>query len=117
MSNLASFDSTKWWMRKVTDHNPRCSFILVGTKEDLVTPEQKADIEPIGQWAEENGVPFFPTSALKGGELIRFLFHTVAEKCIRLSREKQLQDSNDSGTKLQSTIGRPKGASPTCCGP
>ncbi|CAE8726892.1 unnamed protein product [Polarella glacialis] len=115
MSNLATFDSTKWWMRKVMDHNPKCSFILVGTKEDLVPESQAADIEPISRWSEETGIPFFPTTALKGGEHIKFLFHTVAEKCIRLSREKQLSDSADASVKLQSSIGRPK-ATGLCCG-
>lgn len=115
MSNLATFDNTKWWMRKVIDHNPKCCFILVGTKEDLVTP-QALDIEPISRWSEENGIPFFPTSALKGGDHIRFLFHTVAEKCVRLNREKQLMDA-DGGVKLQSSIGRPKGTmAASCCG-
>lgn len=112
MSNLATFDNTKWWMKKVSDHNASCSFILVGTKEDLVN-EQALDIEPISQWAEQNGIPFFPTSALKGGDHIKFLFHTVAEKCIRLNRDKQLYGNNDT-TKLQSTIGKPKQGG--CCG-
>ena len=38
------------------------------------------------------GMPFFTTSALRGGSQIQFLFHTVAEKCIRQWRERQLQD-------------------------
>eukprot|EP00450_Noctiluca_scintillans_P026259 CAMPEP_0194520142 /NCGR_PEP_ID=MMETSP0253-20130528/54025_1 /TAXON_ID=2966 /ORGANISM="Noctiluca scintillans" /LENGTH=206 /DNA_ID=CAMNT_0039364347 /DNA_START=50 /DNA_END=667 /DNA_ORIENTATION=+ len=107
MSNLASFDNTKWWMRKVVEHNPKCSFVLVGTKEDLVSEERaQLDIVPISQWADENGIPFFPTSALKGGEHVKFLFHCVAEKCIRLSRERQLVESSntESGSvKLQSS--------------
>merc|ERR1712061_744630 len=114
MSNLATFDNTKWWMKKVSDHNANCSFILVGTKEDLVN-EQALDIEPISRWAEQSGIPFFRTSALKGGDHVKFLFHTVAEKCIRLNRERKLMDSSGGTVKLHSTIGGPK-ASLSCCG-
>mmetsp|Transcript_67865 Transcript_67865/g.196382 ORF Transcript_67865/g.196382 Transcript_67865/m.196382 type:complete len:216 (-) Transcript_67865:134-781(-) len=114
MSNLSSFDTTRWWMRKVTEHNTKCSFILVGTKEDLVSEQDAEGLEPISQWAEENGIPFFRTSALRGGDHVKFLFHTVAEKCVRLNREKQLMDSADgSGLKLQSSIGEPRGSG--CC--
>ncbi|CAJ1459607.1 unnamed protein product [Effrenium voratum] len=108
MSDVSTFDRTQFWMKKVADHNPKCLFILVGTKEDLL--EEQSSLEPISRWAEQAGIPFFPTSALKGGEHIRFLFHTVAEKCIRLKREKQLSDS--AGMKLQSSIGQPKRS---CC--
>lgn len=44
------------------------------------------------QWAAAEGMPFFTTSALRGGQQINFLFHTVAEKCIRQSRERQLAE-------------------------
>jgi len=115
LSNLSSFDTTKWWMKKVTDHNSKCSFILVGTKEDLVKEEEVDSLEPISQWADEKGIPFFRTSALRGGDHVKFLFHTVAEKCIRLNRERQLMDSSDGTVKLQSSIGGPKG-SLSCCG-
>mmetsp|Transcript_43027 Transcript_43027/g.136746 ORF Transcript_43027/g.136746 Transcript_43027/m.136746 type:complete len:210 (-) Transcript_43027:193-822(-) len=102
MSELKSFDSTIFWKRKVSDHNARCTFVLVGTKQDLV--DESLDMQPISNWAEENGIPFFPTSALKGGELIKFLFHTVAEKCVRLNRERQLEE-NDTVKLHKSSIG------------
>mmetsp|Transcript_37593 Transcript_37593/g.116832 ORF Transcript_37593/g.116832 Transcript_37593/m.116832 type:complete len:207 (-) Transcript_37593:314-934(-) len=110
MSELKSFDSTVWWKKKVSDHNDKCSFILVGTKEDLLS-EQTLDLEPISRWAEENGIAFFRTSSLKGGANVRFLFHTVAEKCIRLNQDKQLKDK-DSTVKLGTAFGRPQGK---CC--
>ncbi|OLQ03563.1 hypothetical protein AK812_SmicGene13490 [Symbiodinium microadriaticum] len=69
MSDVSTFDRTQFWMKR--DHNPKCLFILVGTKEDLLTQEQSGSMEPISHWAEEAGIPFFPTSALKGGEHIR----------------------------------------------
>jgi len=112
LSSLSSFDTTRWWMRKVSEHNAKCSFILVGTKEDLVSERDAEGLEPISQWAEESGIPFFRTSALKGGDHVKFLFHTVAEKCIRLNREKQLMDNAGGGLKLQSSIGEPRGG---CC--
>eukprot|EP00913_Durusdinium_trenchii_P017972 g16890.t1 len=110
MSDVSTFDRTQFWKKKVSDHNPKCLFILVGTKEDLLSEETLRSLDPISRWAEEEGIPYFPTSALKGGEHIRFLFHVVAEKCIRLKREKQLSDS--AGLKLQSSIGQPKAG---CC--
>mmetsp|Transcript_45964 Transcript_45964/g.127591 ORF Transcript_45964/g.127591 Transcript_45964/m.127591 type:complete len:211 (-) Transcript_45964:126-758(-) len=114
LSNLATFDSTKFWMKKVNDHNEKCSFILVGTKEDLL--KQGADdpsLQGIAKWAEENGIPFFCTSAKRGGQAIKFLFHTVSEKCMRINHEKQLHGGDGAkGTKL-SPFGQPKGGS--CC--
>ncbi|CAE7279244.1 rab24 [Symbiodinium sp. CCMP2592] len=113
MSDVSTFDRTQFWMKRVTDHNPKCLFILVGTKEDLLTQEQSGSMEPISHWAEEAGIPFFPTSALKGGEHIRFLFHTVAEKCIRLKLKYESQTKEGTnGIKLASSIGQPKAG---CC--
>lgn len=114
MSNIASFDNTKWWMNKVKDHNTKCGFILVGTKEDLVTTdEEKKGIEPIARWAESNGIPFFPTSAKKGGDLIKFLFHTVAEKCMRIHRERQFE-AQTQNVRLGSSIGAPRSGAKCC---
>jgi len=120
MSNLASFDNARWWMKKVMEYNDRCSFILVGTKEDLVQPDPDSDEPPpdlsfINNWIEQEGIPFFSTSAKTAhSNGIAFLFHTVAEKCIRQQREKQLRDLNPpiSTVGLQSTIGRPQ---ESCC--
>mmetsp|Transcript_68609 Transcript_68609/g.135724 ORF Transcript_68609/g.135724 Transcript_68609/m.135724 type:complete len:209 (+) Transcript_68609:62-688(+) len=109
MSQLATFDSTVWWKRKVSDHNSKCTFILVGTKEDLVT-ENTIDMGPISRWAEENGIPYYTTSALKGGQHVKFLFDMVAEKCVRLNREKQIENGNTH--KLDSSFSQPKGK---CC--
>jgi len=114
LSNLHSFDNTVWWMRKVVEHNQKCVFILVGTKEDLVQSDEALDISAITRWAEENGIPYFPTSAksVSGGELIKFLFHTVAEKCIRLSWERQA-DADAGNVKIgKSAFGEQKGK---CC--
>lgn len=120
MSNLASFDNAKWWMKKVMEYNDRCSFILVGTKEDLLNPGQgddapAPDLSFITNWVDQEGIPFFSTSAKTAhSNGIAFLFHTVAEKCIRQQREKQLRDLNPpiSTVGLQSTIGRPQ---ESCC--
>jgi len=79
--------------------------------------KESADKDPglqqIRQWAEEKSIPFFTTSAKVGGSNIKFLFHTVAEKCIRINREKALEErgsGGDAGVKLGSSIGRSKGA-------
>mmetsp|Transcript_8189 Transcript_8189/g.18317 ORF Transcript_8189/g.18317 Transcript_8189/m.18317 type:complete len:214 (+) Transcript_8189:104-745(+) len=115
MANISTFDNVHWWMRKVADHNEKCSFILVGTKQDLVEGDEAVDMKPISAWADEHSIPFFPTSAKKGGDLIKFLFHTVAEKCIRINRENQLMDKNGGGVQLKSSFGEPKGSSSKCC--
>lgn len=98
MNNPSSFDSTKFWMAKVRDQNPKCTFILVGTKEDLLPPEvqQGEAFADIAGWADESGISFFPTSAKNGGAHIKALFHAVAEKCIRINRDKQQVGSDDS---------------------
>merc|ERR1712151_439024 len=96
-------------MRKVQEHNEKCLFVLVGCKEDLVANE--AALAPITQWSDEQGIPFFQTSALKGGHTINFLFHGVAEKCIRRNLDRQLKGSDDN-VKLsnQSAFGKPQAA-------
>mmetsp|Transcript_41241 Transcript_41241/g.94881 ORF Transcript_41241/g.94881 Transcript_41241/m.94881 type:complete len:215 (+) Transcript_41241:63-707(+) len=116
MSNISTFDLVHWWMKKVSEHNDKCSFILVGTKQDLVDGDDSVDLKPISSWADEQGIPFFPTSAKKGGDLIKFLFHTVAEKCIRINRENQLMQQQPGGMSLKSSFGQPKGAESKCCG-
>lgn len=110
LNNLATFDSVSWWRKKVCEHSDSCSFILVGNKQDLVT-EASLDIGPISRWAEKEGIPFFQTSAKKGGENIKFLFHTVAEKIVRRSLTKQQEDDN---VKLASSaFTKPKSGG--CC--
>ncbi|CAD7928875.1 unnamed protein product [Amoebophrya sp. A120] len=92
LANPASFDHIKWWQKKVWEYNPRCSFVLVGCKEDLIQEEGGNErFAVMSRWAESAGMPFFTTSAKKGGSAIQFLFYSVAEKCIRQAREKQLQ--------------------------
>jgi len=117
LSSPSSFDNARWWMKKVLEYNDRCSFILVGTKEDLLERlGEPADISYILRWSEDEGIPFFPTSAKNGGAPIGFLFHTVAEKCVRQHREKQLSELRGGvrtgRMNLASTIGRPK---QNCC--
>mmetsp|Transcript_37949 Transcript_37949/g.60112 ORF Transcript_37949/g.60112 Transcript_37949/m.60112 type:complete len:208 (-) Transcript_37949:71-694(-) len=113
MSNLASFDNTKWWMKKVMDYNATCTFILVGTKEDLVAGRSDLDISEISDWAKDKNIPFFQTSALKGGDHVNFLFHSVAEKCIRVNLERQLENRSDDKKNL-SAFGHAK-STVGCC--
>jgi small GTP-binding protein len=94
LKNLASFDNIRWWMGKVRDVNEDCTFVLVGTKRDLVDAD--FDSAFATQFAEENGMAFFMTSALDGGEQIAFLFHFVAEKCIRQRLQKELTQAKKS---------------------
>lgn len=118
MSNLASFDYTKWWMKKVQDHNEHCTFILVGTKEDLVEKLDDFDCSGISRWAQENNIPFFRTSALKGGDHVQFLFHSVAEKCIRMNLERQLnkQAGGEDADKVSPFGRQERQAGAKCCG-
>eukprot|EP00929_Paragymnodinium_shiwhaense_P098931 TRINITY_DN6044_c0_g2_i1.p1 TRINITY_DN6044_c0_g2~~TRINITY_DN6044_c0_g2_i1.p1 ORF type:complete len:214 (-),score=46.35 TRINITY_DN6044_c0_g2_i1:373-1014(-) len=115
MSDLATFDSTQFWLNKVRDNNPKCKFILVGTKEDLLPADKVQEkMADISAWAEENGMSFFTTSAKTGGLQIKFLFHTVAEKCMMVHREKQKAGAAEAqGRKLGSPFSQPQ--SRGCC--
>mmetsp|Transcript_22032 Transcript_22032/g.38808 ORF Transcript_22032/g.38808 Transcript_22032/m.38808 type:complete len:215 (+) Transcript_22032:22-666(+) len=115
----ASLNSMDSWRRKILDSASKVTFIMVGTKEDLLLEPRKADVQTVLDWAEEKGMPYFPTSALQGGDHINFLFNAVAEKCIRLHREKELESLTQRerrGVKLQSAFGRPqKSKLESCC--
>merc|ERR1712107_226885 len=52
LSNLATFDRTEWWMRKVEEFNPKCKFVRVGTKEDLIAGHEYIDMSSISNWAK-----------------------------------------------------------------
>ena len=114
MSNLASFDHAKWWQKRVLEVNSSCSFVLVGTKEDLVMSRRaevgmpEFDPEFIQAYARDTGMPFFATSAKdidsKGGQQINLLFHTVAEKCLRSHISRQLTVAQKS-VRLTSAFG------------
>eukprot|EP00392_Amoebophrya_sp_AT5.2_P000076 g76.t1 len=120
LADLKSFDHVKWWQKKVCEYNPRCSFVLVGCKEDLITGANAANstdterLQVMSRWAESAGMPFFTTSAKKGGQAIQFLFYSVAEKCIRQAREKQLAQEEREGKGEQedrhvlTSFGRPQ---------
>lgn len=103
MANLASFDHIKWWQKRVAELNPKCSFVLVGTKMDLIGPDM--DIGFIEKFAEDSGMPFFATSAKDPHQRtqIGLLFHSVAEKCLRQAMNRQLEMANN--IKLQTSIG------------
>lgn len=89
LGNLASFDNIRWWREKVIANNPSCSFLLVGTKMDLLkgTP---GETDYARRFATESSMPFFSTSSLQGGEQIEFLFYCVAEKILRLRLQQNL---------------------------
>ncbi|CAK0799982.1 unnamed protein product, partial [Prorocentrum cordatum] len=117
MSNMSTFDNAEWWMKRVQEHNDNCSFILVGTKEDT-GPEGGGARPQAGQrlvrGARHTVLPH-ERAERRGGANIKFLFHTVAEKCARRSREKQLsENAGGGGQRLgqRSGIGAPKGS---CC--
>jgi len=169
VGDVKSWVRIKWWMEKVGEYNDRCSFVLVGCKEDsllggggnesksnssiLNTRDVSEDVtvsgnstnrlrelldqgglnssstagmtkvtqsyysnnkgpsgsesdvnsvenqqflldkylDPARKWADQKGMPFFLTSAKRPqGQAIQFLFYSVAEKCIRQSRERQI---------------------------
>lgn len=104
MADISTFDKTTWWKQKVEENNPHAIFILVGTKEDLLSEEESNSEGMCGirRWASESGIPFFPTSAKKGGDRITFLFHTVAEKCIRANQKQE--EAKHNKVKLESSI-------------
>ncbi|CAL1173228.1 unnamed protein product [Cladocopium goreaui] len=54
MSDVSTFDRTQFWKKKVSDHNPKCLFILVGTKEDLLSEETCAPF--LERWLRSFGL-------------------------------------------------------------
>mmetsp|Transcript_58672 Transcript_58672/g.102709 ORF Transcript_58672/g.102709 Transcript_58672/m.102709 type:complete len:202 (-) Transcript_58672:80-685(-) len=109
LSELSSFDNTVWWHKKVQEAKNDIGFVLVGCKEDKIADSQ-VNISKIVEWAEEKGMPYFPTSSLKGGGPVKFLFHTVGEKIMRMNLEKRLNEKN--GLKLGEDDGSKKKG---CC--
>merc|ERR1712217_554357 len=116
MSNISTFDVAMWWRRRVSDQNPTCAFILVGTKEDLVSKDERQEekIRAIRSKCEREGLAFFPTSAKEGGDGINFLFQTVTSKCVIINLKKQLDAGG--GTAGGFVVGRSQEAKKKCCG-
>merc|ERR1719213_1255975 len=86
-------------MEKTLEQNPKCAMILVGCKEDLQSSDDPK-MQPVHDWAEEENIPFFSTSAKTGGKNIKFLFTSVAEKCVRIALQRQGQSGGGSGVQL-----------------
>ena len=118
LGNLASFDNVRWWREKVVSINPDCSFLLVGTKLDLLkgTP---GETDYARRFANESGMPFFSTSSLQGGDQIEFLFYCVAEKVLRLRLQKNLDKARPQVTNGFAIAPASDARSPSavsCCG-
>eukprot|EP00435_Cladocopium_sp_Y103_P060368 s356_g22.t1 len=64
MSDVSTFDRTQFWKKKVSDHNPKCLFILVGTKEDLLSEETQP---PFGPSKTSKSSPLKPRKPPRAG--------------------------------------------------
>mmetsp|Transcript_16978 Transcript_16978/g.40888 ORF Transcript_16978/g.40888 Transcript_16978/m.40888 type:complete len:206 (-) Transcript_16978:110-727(-) len=117
VSSAAGFDQARWWRQRVAEHNDRCSFIMVATKEDLIEANG-IDVSHIREFASKEGMPLFLTSALTGGDNIDILFRFVAEKCKSSYLQRQLDGSRSQSVKLApaSAFGRPAGRDCACGG-
>jgi len=75
VSDIESYDAAKSWVEEAIDqHAKRVKYYFVANKIDL---EPAVDLEKVSQYAKENDLSYFQTSA-KTGSGIRELFEAVA---------------------------------------
>ncbi|KAK1413913.1 hypothetical protein QVD17_29650 [Tagetes erecta] len=107
ITNMVSFQRAKKWIEELQKHgNPHLVTVLVANKVDL-SAKREVEIEEGKQYAKENGLQYFETSA-KTAENIHDLFHEIAKKVV------QVVPSTMSGMKLQ-TLTQEKEKSFFCC--
>ena len=86
LGSQESFDELDMWKSDFLGGDPQSNAVLIlaGNKCDL--ENQVISEETARAWAEDNGVLYFPVSALTGegvSELIDALVKTIPRKCVR----------------------------------
>ncbi|KAJ0673532.1 putative small GTP-binding protein [Helianthus annuus] len=117
ITNMASFERSKKWIEELQKQgNPHLVTVLVANKADLST-KREVEIEEAKQYAKENGLQYFETSA-KTAENVQELFYELGNQptlslimnhtrallritCFAAKRVAQVAPSTTSGMKLQ----------------
>ncbi|PWA90819.1 ras-related protein RHN1 [Artemisia annua] len=107
ITKMVSFERAKKWIEELKRQgNPHLVMVLVANKADLNT-NREVDIEEGKQYAKDNNLQFFETSA-KTAENLHELFYEIA------NRVAQATPAMPSGMKLESER-QDKGRSLFCC--
>ncbi|GAB2225280.1 hypothetical protein Droror1_Dr00006071 [Drosera rotundifolia] len=94
ITSMESFEKAKKWVQELQRQgNPNMFTVLVANKADLDT-KRKVDNEVGEQYAKDNNLHFFETSA-KSAQNVNELFFEIAKKLVRNA------PSRPSGIKLQ----------------
>jgi small GTP-binding protein len=86
LTEPASFERAKAWVSELRHSGEgECVLALAGNKCDL--PDRKIDLDEVREYARENKVVFFETSA-KSGKNIAEMFTALAERVPRTSDDE-----------------------------
>lgn len=100
ITNKKSFENVKSWLNECKE---MCSkdilLVIIGNKSDL-NNKRTVSIDEGKNFAEENNVSFFETSALNGEGINEVFQYCVKEIVERLESGKMQWDNNSSGIKI-----------------
>jgi small GTP-binding protein len=112
ITSLDSFEGAKRWVSELKSmHTPDIVIALAGNKLDQES-RRAVDYELASNYAKEQGVLFFETSA-KSGQNVIDLFNEVAN---RLPKEKKSGDSSKNGSAGGFSVSDKKGTGPSAGG-
>lgn len=89
LSNLESFERSKFWVSELHKHEEGCRIYLCGTKLDLVQGDRKlrkVDYHTTTDYADEINAEVFETSS-KTASGVSELFYKIAEDYLRNRKE------------------------------
>ncbi|GJS60582.1 Ras-related protein RHN1-like protein isoform X1 [Tanacetum coccineum] len=110
ITKMVSFERAKKWIEELKRHgNPNLVMVLVANKADLNT-NREIDIEEGKQYAKDNNMQFFETSA-RTAENLHELFYEIAK---RVAHAQATHDM-PSGMKLEISERQDKGRSLFYC--